>query len=231
MGKINKVTGAPYLSVHPPLLEVLAERWRQVIVVGAGPAGLLLALQLARNGIHVEVLELASKLDDQPRATHYGPPAVYELRRAGVYDEVLRQGFLMRSVAWRKIDGTLLAALSGDDLPDDFPYKTTCLPLNRLATIIYDAIVKQGNVIVSWSHKVVGLGQDEKKAWVEVETPSGKKTLEADFIVGCDGANSQIRRSLFGDKSFPGHTWDKQIVATNACGFCHSLAHPANQPD
>ena len=134
----------------------------------------------------------------------------------------------MRSVAWRRIDGTLLAVLSGEDFPDEYPYKTTCLPLNRLATIIYDAIVKQGHVIISWSHKVVDLGQDEKKAWVEVETPAGTKTLDADFIVGCDGANSQIRRSLFGDKSFPGHTWDKQIVATNARASVIPFP-PANQ--
>ena len=198
----------------------------QVMVIGAGPAGLLLALQLARNGIHVEIVESASKLDEQPRATHYGPPAVYELRRAGVYDEVLRQGFVMRSVAWRKLDGTFLAALSGEDLPEDYPYKITCLPLNRLAAIIYDAILKHGNIAISWSHKVIGLGQDEQRAWVEVETPAGKKTLYADFIVGCDGANSQIRRSLFGDKTFPGYTWDKQIVATNA--RCIFIISPRN---
>lgn len=41
------------------------------------------------------------------------------------------------------------------------------------------------------------------------------KSHEADYIVGCDGANSIVRRNLFGDMVFPGFTWDKQIVATS----------------
>lgn len=42
----------------------------------------------------------------------------------------------------------------------------------------------------------------------------GEETVRGDWIVGCEGANSGVRRSLFGS-SFPGKTWDAQIVATN----------------
>lgn len=48
-----------------------------------------------------------------------------------------------------------------------------------------------------------------------VQTPAGEEKFSADYIVGCDGASSQIRRSLFGNLDFPGRTWDEQIVATN----------------
>ena len=67
---------------------------------------------------------------------------------------------------------------------------------------------------MEWGSKVMDIGQDEDKAWVEVEKADGRKRFEADYVVGCDGANSQVRRCLFG-KSFPGKTWDEQIVATN----------------
>lgn len=160
---------------------------------------------------------MGTNLDEQPRATHYGPPAIYELRRAGIVEEIRRQGLIMESVVWRKLDGTLLTGLNYDGFPEDYPWKITCLPLNRLAKIMMSELEKLDNVTIKWGHKVLSLGQDEKKAWVEVETSSGKKTLDADFIVGCDGANSQIRRSLFGDMNFPGHSWDQQIVATNVC--------------
>ncbi len=66
-----------------------------------------------------------------------------------------------------------------------------------------------------YNHKVVEIGQDDSKAWVQVETPTGSQTHEADYIVGCDGANSKIRRCLFGESVYPGHTWEEQIVATN----------------
>ena len=53
----------------------MAHLSKKVIIVGAGPAGLLLALILARAGITVDVLEANEKLDDRPRALLYGPAA------------------------------------------------------------------------------------------------------------------------------------------------------------
>lgn len=183
-------------------------------MVGAGPAGLLLALLLAKQGIAVQVLDSAQQLDSQPRATHYAPPAVYELRRAGVIEDVRAQGFTPRTVCWRKLDGTYLAGLDGSVL-DGEPDRMICLPLDKLGKVLYEHLCAQPTAQVKWGHKVAGLGQDEGQAWVDVETPEGSTRLHADYIVGCDGANSQIRRSLFGDQNFPGRTWDEQIVATN----------------
>lgn len=56
------------------------------------------------------------------------------------------------------------------------------------------------------------------KAWVKAKTTSGTtEILKADYIVACNGANSTLRKLLFGSgpDAFPGFTWDKQIVATN----------------
>lgn len=64
------------------------------------------------------------------------------------------------------------------------------------------------------SHPISGVGQVGEKAWVQVETADGLKRFEADIVIGCDGAGSIVRRSLLGH-SFPGFTWDKQLVACN----------------
>lgn len=184
------------------------------IVVGAGPSGLLLGLMLAKQGIPVQIVDLASKLDEQPRATHYNPPAVHELRRAGVADDARKEGFTPKVLCWRKLDGTHIAGLDGTVM-DDSPNKRICLPLDKLGKVLYRHVQKQPSAKVSWNHKVTKIGQDETKAWIDVDTPEGSKRLEAQYIIGCDGGNSQIRRSLFGDKQFPGKTWDEQIVATN----------------
>ncbi|KAH6679065.1 hypothetical protein B0J14DRAFT_685967 [Halenospora varia] len=187
---------------------------RDVIIVGAGPAGLLLALLLSKKGISTRVLDAAEKLDSQPRATHYGPPAVHELARAGVLEDVRAEGFIAREVCWRKLSGEYIAGLDGGVL-DGYPDQLTCLPLDRLGKILYSHLQAQSGVDVLWQHKVTSIHQSEEKAYVEVETAAGTKMLEADYVVGCDGANSQIRRALFGDWNFPGRTWDEQIVATN----------------
>ncbi|CAG8909739.1 unnamed protein product [Penicillium egyptiacum] len=186
----------------------------KIIVVGAGPAGLLLSLLLAQHGISVTILDSAKGLDNRPRATHYGPPAIYELRRAGVIDDVLAEGFLPEKICWRKLDGTYLAGIDNAVL-GDHPDRVACLPLDRLGKILLRHLERKESAEVKWNHRVTDIGQDDNKAWVKVATPNDEITMEADYIVGCDGANSQIRRSLHGDWAFPGTTWDEQIVATN----------------
>lgn len=139
-----------------------------------------------------------------------------ELRRAGIFDELRAAGFLPDVVCWRKLDGTYLAGMDARVLGDSDPDRIVCLPLNRLGRILYDHLARFPCATITWGCKVVGIGQDEGKAWVDVETEQeGPKRLEASYVIGCDGANSQIRRSLFGDREFPGKTWDEQIVATN----------------
>lgn len=190
---------------------------KQVIVVGAGPSGLLLALLLSKHGIPVHLLEASDRLDDQPRAAHYGPPAMPDLYRAGILEEVRRRGMTLSTMCWRSptdhsriagFNAGVLRDIDGQDL------RTTCLVLQDLDQLMLDEFLTKYGGEVSWRHKVLDVGQDGGKAWCEVETPEGKKRVEADYVVGCDGANSQVRKSLFGD-DYPGWTWDHQIVATN----------------
>ncbi|KAI4762466.1 hypothetical protein E4T52_05265 [Aureobasidium sp. EXF-3400] len=188
--------------------------FQNVLVVGAGPAGLLLALFLARKGIQTHVIDSEEALDDQPRATHYGTAAVHELARAGVLDDIQAEGLICRDFCWRKLDGEVIAGLDSTIL-DGTLDQVTCLPLNQVSKIILKHILKLPAATVSWGHNVIDIGQTEEAAWVDVETCKGLKRLGADYIVGCDGARSIVRRKLFGTDNFPGHTLAEQIVATN----------------
>ena len=172
---------------------------------------------LAKKGISIQVLEAGTKLDEQPRATHYGISAFPILREAGIFDEVKAQGFEPRSVCWRKLDGTRLTG-SNKQLPLGEDLNMVCLPLNQLCKIIIQHLQNYPSSGILWSTKATKAGQDEHRAWVDAETADGVKRYEADYVIGCDGANSQVRRSLFGDQwdeGFPGRTWDQQLVATN----------------
>ncbi|KAI1867487.1 hypothetical protein JX265_007289 [Neoarthrinium moseri] len=210
--------------------------FKKVVVVGAGPSGLLLSLLLAKHGIPVHLLEASDKLDDRPRAAIYGPPAIPDLKRAGILEEVRRRGMTLNTMAWRRyddhtyitgMDGSILADVDGEDL------RTTCLVLDELDRLMLDEFVTKYNGQVSWQHKVVDVGQDANSAWVVAETPEGQVKVHGDYVVGCDGATSQVRKSLFDE--FPGFTWDQQIVATNVYydfegqyGFSNSnfIIHP-----
>ncbi|KAH7357100.1 hypothetical protein BKA65DRAFT_548486 [Rhexocercosporidium sp. MPI-PUGE-AT-0058] len=185
---------------------------QKVIIVGAGPAGLLLALFLSKEKIPVHVLEATSEIDAQPRATHYGPAGVQELERAGVLEAIRAEGFLPKDLCWRKEDGNIIAELQQEHIP--LHSRVTSLPVNRVAHIMLDALRQHPTAKVDFNCKVTRAGQDDDKAWAEVQTPDGVKTLEASYIVGSDGASSTIRKNLFGD-SFPGRTWEPWLIASN----------------
>lgn len=168
---------------------------------------------LANAGINVQVLEAASKLDDSPRATHYSWPAIYELKRAGLLDEVRERGFVTwGGIQWRDLEGNLLARFNPDAITRD--YRLHCFPLGELCSLIKEHLDRRPNAEVKYLHKVLNVDQVQEHAQVWAETPDGEQKFEADYIVGCDGASSKIRTELFGDE-FPGRTWDEQIVATN----------------
>lgn len=205
---------APYDSC----LEAMATHpFKKVLIVGAGPSGLLLALLLSKHGIPVTVVEMSAQLDQEPRAAHYGPPAIPDLQRAGILEHIKAKGLTLNTMCWRRsedhsyiagFDAQVLSDVDGND------WRTVSYPLQDLDQLMLDHFVDKYNGDVRWLHKVLDVGQDAEKAWVDVETPEGKKRIEADYIVGCDGANSAVRRSLFGSE-FPGFTWDAQIIATN----------------
>jgi 2-polyprenyl-6-methoxyphenol hydroxylase-like FAD-dependent oxidoreductase len=157
---------------------------------------------------------MGHELDTQPRATHYASPAVQELIKAGVIEDVRARGFEPNGVCWRKIDRTYLAGISMT-VTEGRDDNLVCLPLNKLGQVFVEHLAKYPSAKIYWSHEVIAINQDENAARVICKTPDGEVTFEGDYVVGCDGANSKVRRALFGDWEFPGKTWDEQIVATN----------------
>ncbi|KIW38763.1 uncharacterized protein PV06_09708 [Exophiala oligosperma] len=185
----------------------------RVVIVGAGPVGLLTALMLGRCGVEVDVLEAALEIDARPRGAAYGPPAVSVLRRAGVIDKVLAAGMQANGMCWRQLGGSYITGIEGPNDPSATD-RTVILPVHLLAGILNDEAKVLNNVNIHWGHKFISLNQDESKVTIQAESNGDMKSFHADFAVGCDGARSSVRKALFND-SFPGHTWDIQLVATN----------------
>lgn len=191
-----------------------------MIVVGAGPSGLVLALLLAKANIKTTLLDSASTVDDRPRAAHYAPSAIQVLSRASVLEDIRRDGLIPRDMTWRKVTGEKITSIKDVAQPWN-PDALTVLPLNMLGVVLLAHCEKEKNIKVRWNTRVVTVGTDEKKGKgfvvAEVGVEGGSKQeerFECDYVCGCDGGNSQVRRTLFGN-DFPGKTWDAQIIATN----------------
>ena len=174
-----------------------------------------MSLVLAEAGIEVTLLEKASTVDSRPRAAHLVGPAIQMFRRAGVLEDVRRNGFLPKNWAFRKFDGTPIATIE-DIAVSKSPDATTVLPIGKLCEVLLSHAEKKSKISLHWSHQVLDVGQNETAAWAIIQTPEGiEKTIMGDFLCGCDGGTSQVRKSLLGERNFPGKTWDVQFVATD----------------
>lgn len=156
LGNMPHLTSERQYQLHPlntiPTLTSPAKMpLSKVIVVGAGPSGLLLTLLLSRANIPVLLLEQTDILDTNPRASHYAEPSNYEFDRAGVLDAIRAEGFFPDGVSWRKLDEnkTRLVMLR-NPVPEDGQidleaerYRMVCLPLHKLGKILEDAVKRE----------------------------------------------------------------------------------------
>ena len=146
---------------------------------------------------------------------HLTAPGIQIFKRAGVFEDVRRAGFLPKDWTYRKIDGTPIVTVE-DIAVSKSPEATIVLPLGTLGEVLLPHVEKNRKISLKWGHRVVNTGQDENSAWAIVKGQDGsEKKIRGDFLCGCDGGTSQVRKSLFGEKNFPGTTWDVQFVATD----------------
>lgn len=199
-----------------------------LIIVGAGPSGLLLALLLAQNNIPSTVLEGWPQLDTRLRATQYGVPASRVFKRAGLLPD-FRAASIKKfpAICWRRVaDGKKLVEIDMS-ITQEEEERMTVLQLGQMIQIIHrhclelNERVGRKMIDVRFNHWVKGTGQDEEKgkAWVDVEVGGDGEVkrperLEADYVIGCDGASSAVRRSLYG-REWPGQTFPCRFIVQN----------------
>ena len=180
---------------------------RNIVVVGAGPVGTVAALACARFGHHVTLLESQDKVNDAPRASTTQPPTLEILAELGLIDEYVAKGLVAPTFQfWDRGTLKLVAEFDFGRLRDETPYPYVVqTEQHKLALMGIERLRAMG-AAVRMSTKVTGLAQDERG--VTVETEQG--TLSADYLIGCDGGRSTVRKSL--GIEFEGFTWPERFL-------------------
>lgn len=172
-----------------------ADPW-DVVIVGAGPVGLLLAGELAVGGLRVVVWERAESPSAIPKANGVVGHSAVELAKRGVLG-----GTGLRVVSPPRFQfGPLVLKLG---LGPRNPLHILPVPQRRLEEILEHRATAAG-AEVRRGHEVVGFSQDDTGVVTEVRSGTATTQAAARYLVGCDGARSLVRKSAGID--FPGFT-------------------------
>jgi len=187
-----------------------------VVIVGAGPTGLTLALSLGLARIPVLLLEAEPALTHDLRAGSYHPPTLEMLAPLGVTARMHETG--IRVPQWQirdRVDGVVAEfdlGLLKDETP--YPYRLH-LEQHRLTPILLDRIRESApDVEVRFGCAVQRVVEDDDGATLWFTDPSGaEREMRASWLFAADGARSVVRRDL--GIAFEGFTWPERFLVAS----------------
>ena len=187
----------------------------QVLIVGAGPTGLVLALWLTRLGVRVHIVDKVAEPGTTSRALVVHARTLEFYRQLGLADELVRQGreFVAANM-WIKgrQTGHVEFGAMGQGL-SPFPYMLI-YPQDEHERLLIDRLAQAG-VTVERPVEFIGCEERGEQVLARLRRPDGsEETCTAEYVAGCDGARSTVREGL--GIGFPGGTYAHMFYVADA---------------
>lgn len=182
-----------------------------VLIVGGGPTGLTLAIDLVRRGLDVRVVDQNTDVFEGSRAKGIQPRTLEVLRDLGVFDDVIRGGCHVPN--FRVHLGPLSVPIRPPrkKASDDVPYPNIWLiPQGRTNRALHRRLQALGTN-VEFGREFLALTEHEDFVTAKVGGPSGVEEIIARYLVGADGGSSRVRKQLGID--FVGSTDEEDRIA------------------
>ncbi|MGW8761284.1 FAD-dependent monooxygenase [Streptomyces sp. NPDC055815] len=177
----------------------------EVLIVGGGPVGLALALDLAHRGVDFVLVEAGDGRDAHPKFSTVGPRAMEAFRRWGVADAIRGGGWPAEhtlDIAWvTSVGGHELHRLrrgtAGDrPLPPYTPEPEAICPQHWLVPLLTARLCTAPAGPVRLGTRLVGFEQRADRVSGVTEDAAGlRSVVHARYLVGCDGASSHVRKA------------------------------------
>lgn len=166
-----------------------------VVIVGAGPVGLTLAIDLAQRGQPVILLNKGNKVSSGSRAICFAKRSLEIFDRLGCGQRMVDKG-----VSWNvgKVFLKDSPLYSFDLQPEAGHERPAFINLQQYYVERYlaERAAELPNIDLRWLHKVTGIKQYEAYTELAVETPDGSYTLKSEYVIACDGSRSSVRQLM-----------------------------------
>lgn len=165
-----------------------------VLIVGAGPVGLVMAIELARYGVAVRIVDKASERTDKSKALVLWSRTLELLARSGCSAGLVEAGYQVTSVNI-VANGKRVAHFTLDQISTPYPYGLM-LPQSETERVLDEFLNSLGVKVerpVEMTHFVTS---PDKVASTLRHADGSEETVESAWLVGCDGAHSTIRHQL-----------------------------------
>jgi len=166
---------------------------RRVVVVGAGPVGLALAIDLRLRGIDVALIDEDDTVSTGSRAICWAKRSLEIFDRLGVARPIVERGITWNTGKVFHRDRLVYGFNLLPETDHAFPAF-----VNLQQYHVEEALVARADALgaeVLWNHRLTGLDLRGQPT-LTVDTPDGEVTIEADWVLACDGAKSQVRRLM-----------------------------------
>jgi 3-(3-hydroxy-phenyl)propionate hydroxylase len=183
---------------------------RPVVVVGAGPVGLSMGIELAARGIPVTILDDDDTVSEGSRAIAYAKRTLETWTRLGVGDRIRDKG-----VSWKvsKVfhKNSLLYEFTMQLNDSQEMPAFVNLQQYHVEELLIERCAELG-VDIRWRHRLADVRRppDDGPLTLDIETPDGPYQLDCDWLVAADGARSQVRKSL--GLTFKGRVFDERFL-------------------
>jgi 3-(3-hydroxy-phenyl)propionate hydroxylase len=197
----------------------------RVVIVGAGPVGMISALALHRQGVQVTVLEAEDAPVTDQRAATLHPPTLEMLARLNVTDAIMPRGLTAPSFRFHdRLTGEVVAEFDLTDLADELPYPFALqYEQYKLTRDISRQYANESDFDVRFSHRVTSVTQYADRVVIEAMGPNGAERFTCAYVIGADGGRSIVRKSQ--DIGFEGFTYPERFIKI-ATSFDFGEAHP-----
>src|ERR1039457_481836 len=166
-----------------------------IIVVGAGPVGMLAALLSAQQGSNVLLLEQSSQRPIQSRAIGITPPSLEILSRLGLAGVFIEHGVAVR-ISEVYVGNMRLGGIDFSGLKTDFPFVLS-IPQDRTEILLEEAVRANSSVRFLRGHQVTDCTEDQEQVSVSGNCPdAGLFHYTGQYLLACDGGKSRVRESL-----------------------------------